>query len=966
MTPTGDWPKLFDLFERLVDTPTGERTRKLDEIARDQPELRAQLERLLALDASGPDLAADVAGWSSQLIADKPDPLPERLGAWRILRELGVGGMGRVLLGERADGEFEQTAALKLIRGSFTSDDAVTRFLRERRILARLDYPGIARLIDGGVDDNGRPWFAMQYVDGMPLTEYCASRKLDPRARLRLFIDICDAVAYAHRQLIIHCDLKPSNVLVDASSHAHLLDFGIARLLGAQEASAAGATHTLPAMFTPGYAAPEQRDGQPLGVATDIYALGAMLFELLTGEHPHPHGDEPCLPSRTATAQSPVPPRRLRGELDLIVSRCLCTDPAQRYASAEALAEDLRRHLGGWPLLARRNSMRYRIRKFIGRHRVAVPLAAVAIAALIATTALALRQTAIANTRAAEATAVRDFLVDIFHGASPHEGDGNISTRVLIERGSASLDATLKAQPELAASFAAVLGDVYRELAAYDDAETMLRHALDLATQRYGENAAELAPIQRGLAQTLIERDKLDEARTLLDRTRAIDLRVHRADALVFAEDDATAAALAQHEGKLPEAQTLIDAAIARLRATKAPPERLAALLNQRGGIEYQRSALDDAERDAREALDLFRQRYGERSLDVVEILGNLGSLRSDRGDAPGAETYFRDALAAYRRLLPAEHPLIALAMINLADARYRQGDFTEAESLYKDALAMQRHLFGDTHVDIATALNDLGGLYAMRGDYTQAHDMMQQSLNIYIRLYGSTHPWALLTRASLGTIEREQGDYAQARVALQAVLDDYRKQPGNETHQAFYLDQLGVLARYEEHYEEAESLHRQAQAIYAALKQEALPIDRTRGLISLSLVETATGRAADASKHADEAVALFENANAQANPYYSDAVLARARAALGRGDAPAARKDAQAALEQRIKSYGKNDFRSAEAELVLAEIEAAEHQRADAEKHARAARAIMQAKGGANLRFVREADRLLAAKARE
>ncbi|MDR2013112.1 MAG: serine/threonine-protein kinase [Rhodanobacter sp.] len=960
MTTHSDWPQLFDLFERLADMPVGERTRLLDDIARDQPELRARLERLLTLDASAPDLAADVAGWSDQLTADHPEPLPERLGAWRILREIGVGGMGRVLLGERADGEYEQTAALKLIRGGFTSDDAVTRFLRERRILARLDHPGIARLIDGGVDGNGRPWFAMQYVDGMLLIDYCTAHTLDLRARLHLFIDICRAVAYAHRHLVIHCDLKPSNVLVDASGHAHLLDFGIARLLGAQDTSAAGATRTLPAMFTPGYAAPEQRDGGPLGVATDVYALGAMLFELLTGERPQPQGDAPCLPSRAATAGHCIPARRLRGELDFIVSRALCTDPAQRYADADVLAEDLRRHLNGWPLLARRDNAWYRVRKFIGRHRIAAPLAAVALVALIATTALALRQTAIANERAAEATAVRDFLVDIFHGANPHEGDGTISTRTLIERGSASLDATLKAQPELTASFAAVLGNVYRELSAYDDADAMLRHALTLTTQRYGENAAQLAPILRGLAQTLIERDKLDEAHTLLERARAIDLRTQGADAPVLVEDDALAATLAQHEGKLPDAQTLISAAITRMRAINAPPERLAAALSQRAVIEYQRSVLDDAERDTREAIDLFRQRYGERSLDVVENFTNLGVLRMRRGDAAGAETYFRDGLSAYQHLLPAEHRLIAAMMINLARSLDRQGKSSEAEALYKDALTMQHHLLGDTHAEIAATLNNLGNLYATRGDYAQAHVMMQQALDVWMRLSGPTHPLARASRIYLGAIEREEGDYAQARATLQAVLDEYRKQPaGNEARQAFCLDQLGILARYEERYAQAQSLHQEAQAVYTALKQ-TLPVERAFGLTSLSLTETATGHASEASAHAEEAVALFENANAQAEPNYSAAVLARARAALGRGDTQAARKDAQAVLEQRMKSYGENDFRSAEAELVLGEVELAEHQRAEAEKHIRTARDIMQAKGGANLRFVREADSVL------
>ncbi len=971
-TQRPDWPQLFALFERIAEAPRSERTRLLDEATRDRPDLRAHLQRLLELDASGGDLVADVAGWREGLadpVAD--EPLPERIGAWKIVRELGIGGMGRVLLAERADGEYEQRVALKLIRSELLSDIAVARFLHERRILARLDHPGIASIIDGGVDASGRPWFAMQYVDGVSVIEFCAQGVLGLEQRLRLMIGVCDAIAYAHRQLVVHCDLKPSNVLVDSKGQPRLLDFGIARLLEAQNPADASQTHLR--ALTPGYAAPEQLAGAPLGVATDVYALGSLLHELLTGRRPYAGHDatpaaialaqaqgEPASVSRSADGNGPVPARRLRGDLDTIVATALRHDPGRRYADAAALSDDLTRFLNGRPLHAQRASAKQQMRKFVSRHRGGVLMATAAAIGLIVATTIAVHQSRVARNEAADAIAVRDFLVGIFRSADPRAGKGGIDTRTLIDRGSASLDAALTLQPKLAAGFAEVLGNVYLQLAAFDEAEAMFQRALKLTEQRYGPDAVQDTPILRGLTQTLAERNRLDDANKVLARASEIDQRQHGAASPDVIADNAIAADLAQRSGDSAKAQALIDQAIVDTRGAKpVDSQRLANLLNQRANIEVAHGALDDAELDTHEALDLFRRLKGEQSLDVAENLVNLGVLRMRRGDAGGAEPIFRQGLATYRRLLPAEHPLIADTMTNLARALDREGKSDQAEPIYLDTLAMQRHLFGDLHADVATTLNNLAVLYVGRGDYTRARAMMQQVVEVWTQLSGSTHPLALASRGNLGVIEREQGDYAAARATLQSALDDYRKQPDSGARQAYCLDQLGILLRYEGKPDAAVDLHRQAEALRADVKQLG-PIERSAGLIAYSLAETAVGNAESALVHADQAITLLDAAKAEDDPRYADALLARARAALAAHDTHAATTALGAARSLRLKLYGEDDWRSAEVTLVAAEIDAANGNQRSAVARADAAQAILIARRGLSNPLVAEANRVL------
>ena len=409
------WQRVSPILEAALELPPAARAAYLNESCGGDTELRRNVEELLAAEASagsflsegalerGAPLVAELAGGAPAL---PPTPATGRLvGVYRLVAELGEGGMGTVHLAERVDGHFEQRVAIKLLKQGLADDDAKRRFLQERQILARLDHPGIARLIDGGVTAEGTPFFVMERVEGRPVTNYCDEQGFGIEQRLRVFLEICDAVQYAHGSRVVHRDIKPSNILVDAAGRVKLLDFGIAKLLAAGSGSSPlEATRTFVRAMTPEYAAPEQVRNEPVTPATDVYSLGVLLYELLTGQRPYQVGrgalsemeraileQEPLRPSaRTGTSPGPTGTggaretrRRLRGDLDRIVLKALEKAPERRYPTAQALAADIRRHLDGLPITARGDNALYRARKFLRRHRAGVAAAAISVAAVL-------------------------------------------------------------------------------------------------------------------------------------------------------------------------------------------------------------------------------------------------------------------------------------------------------------------------------------------------------------------------------------------------------------------------------------------------------------------------------------------------------------------------------------------------------------------------------------------------------
>ena len=536
MTDAERWQRVKTLFHDVLDRPPDERAGYLLRTAPDEM-VRAEVEALLAAHEAAE--TEDTLGGSFQPVwgeDHRPESAPAdpllgaRMGAWRLEERVGEGGMGAVYRAARADGHFAQQAAVKVLHAGPNAQRLADRLAQERALLARLDHPGIARLLDGGLAEGGAlgglPWLALAFVHGRPLTAYADEHRLDVDARLRLFLQVCDAVAYAHTRLVVHRDLKPSNVLVGSDDggrpRATVLDFGIAKIL--TDDGDALLTQTGDGALTPAYAAPEQLRREPTTTATDVYALGVLLYELLAGRRPYElAGATAAEAERLVTAHDPapmsradgVPPARasrLRGDLDLIVQRAMAKEPERRYATADALAADLRRHLDGLPVDARAPTAAYRVRKFAGRHRAGVAAAVVAVLALVVGLGVALWQAAEARTAAttaqqaaARAEASQAFLIGMLSAADPDLDGRDVRVATLLDRAAATLDSTLAAQPGLRADARQRLGETYRALGLFPEARAQFADAVAVYTALGGPDDPATAASQRWLGAILAD-----------------------------------------------------------------------------------------------------------------------------------------------------------------------------------------------------------------------------------------------------------------------------------------------------------------------------------------------------------------------------------------------------------------------------------------------------------------------------
>ncbi len=559
--PDGErWTRLSAILDQLLDVPPDERASRLAGIDEEDAALGQELRALLALGASHGLLDRPYAHGLATMFeeaASEGAPELELVGPWRLVRELGRGGMGVVYLAERADGQYEQQSALKLIKRGLDTEEVVARFRRERQILARLRHPAIAQLLDGGVAADGRPYFAMEYVEGRPITEFCDQRRLTIDERLGLFLRVCDAVQHAHRSLVVHRDLKPSNILVTDDGALKLLDFGIAKLLGGEETSDATEWTRLGRLaMTPGYAAPEQVRGEPVTTATDVYAMGVVLYELLSGRRPYrlPGGlaaeaerilleAAPARPSvvveaeveegtpradERARARSSSPAglrRRLKGDVDAITLTALRKEPERRYPTVQALADDLRRHLSGQPVSARPESRSYRVGKFAHRNRVGVAATLIVVLALVCglvATAWQGRQRARETRKAQE---IKDFVLEILGALAPERArGGEVDVRKLLDGAARRVETELAKQPLLQAELETILADLYHKLGAHEQALPLVVRGLVTRRALLGPLHPEVGTSLRLESAVLTGSDRLDEAQEAI----ATALEIHR------------------------------------------------------------------------------------------------------------------------------------------------------------------------------------------------------------------------------------------------------------------------------------------------------------------------------------------------------------------------------------------------------------------------------------------------------
>jgi serine/threonine-protein kinase len=714
------------------------------------------------------------------------------VGPYRILEHLGSGGMGTVYLAERADQQFRQRVALKILRAEASDRHLRDRFHVERQLLARLQHPKIARLYDGGVTEDGRPWFAMEYVGGRPLDRHCVEENLPISRRVELLIQVCEAVQHAHTNMIVHRDLKPSNILVTGEGEVRLLDFGIAKPLEPEE-DMTRLTRTGGHVMTPEYASPEQVRGEPISAASDVYSLGVVMYRTLADRRPYElESLTPAELERAVCEVEPPPPsnvasdparrRTLTGDLDTIVLKALAKAPQRRYPSVEALADDLRRYLDGRPVLARPDSTAYRVGKFVRRHRWGVTAAAAVFVSLIAgvvgTAWKAEEARAHAETASMErdrAQRVSEMLVRLFEGTDPGTvGPEAAAVRGLLDRGRERMEADLEDDPAVRATLALTMGRAYRNLGVYAAAETLLTRALRERRALAGEDDdASVAEVLCQLGNTLLDLGRIEEAGQRFREALDILSSDPGADHVLVSNLNHGLGAAHQHVAELDSAIAHYEVAVAIVRGDPArfEPHDLAIALSNLGAARHHAGDLAAADSLLREAVEIHDRRP-TMTASQATALNNLASLRAKQGDHAAAESLLRRSLAIREQVFGEGHPLVASSRNNLASILDRQGKSDEAEQLHRQALADRRAAFGDVHSSVAHSLNNLGVVLRNRGDLSGAEPLLRESLAIRRQLYAEPHPELARGVFNLGQLLHRQGWIEEAEPLYREALE--------------------------------------------------------------------------------------------------------------------------------------------------------------------------------------------------
>lgn len=868
------WRHIGEIFDAVADALPEQRDKLLDKLCAGDAGVRGEVEALLRADALSTafDRGVDSARrrtateWAD---ASESAPADARVGPWRVLRELGRGGMGVVLLAERADGAFEQFAALKLVKRGMDSDAMLARFLRERQILACLQHPHIAHLLDGGISADGRPYFAMEYVDGAPLLSWCAEKNARLEERISIFLDICAAVQFAHGRLIVHRDIKPSNILITAAGEAKLLDFGIAALIDGS--GAAGATiDAINRPLTPAYAAPEQLRGEPATTASDIYALGCLLYELLTARRPLATSEAPTLeemrrvqettdpaaPSRIADA--PVPARRLRGDLDTIVLKALQREPQRRYATAEALAADLRRFLDGRPIAARRDNAAYRTRKFVARHRAGVGLTTLAALSLLLALYFAVCE-AFDQARAAQESAeVTRFLSGLFQGADPTLARGaTISAQYLLDQGSERLRANTHMQPLVRARLLHAIAGTYDSLGLYDRALAQEQQALDLRGGS-SRDTLDTAESLTHIGRILREKGEYAQAGPPLRKALGIRRAKLAADDPALIDSLGEVGALLRAQGKFKDADSFFNEALqAAEHRYGADAVETARRLDDRAANLDDLGQTVDAEAAYRRALAMREKLLGPDDAEVATSLQNLGVHLDDTGNSAAAVPLLERAVAIRKKIFGPAHPLVGMAELALAGVYESQERLDDSEHAAQDALSIFRKTLPDDHPKISETLNLLALLRMLRHDYAGAIPLMRDVLKRFARSDGENHPDTITAKENLAFALEHAGQLAEAerlfREALQSVTAD-----NGQSSTATALQNLASTLEEEGQFADAVRFSKESVAVHKRREGEVSK-NVAVALRQLAYAEELNGEADAAEKDFRAALAMGE-----------------------------------------------------------------------------------------------------------
>jgi eukaryotic-like serine/threonine-protein kinase len=797
------------------------------------------------------------------------------IGRYRLLQKIGEGGMGEVWLAEQKE-PVRRRVAVKLIKAGMNTREVIARFESERQALALMEHPAIAKVLDAGATPEGAPYFVMEYFAGVPITTYCDSHRLSTRERLELFMHVCQGVQHAHQKAIIHRDLKPSNILVmevDGKPAPKIIDFGVAKALTQKLTADTMFTRLGALIGTPEYMSPEQArsSGEDIDTRTDIYSLGIILYELLAGVPPldlrkiafeeflrRLREEEPPKPSTKIRTQDHATSttvahkrqteplalaKQIRGDLDSIALKALEKDRSRRYGTPSDFAADIARYLNNEPVTAVPPSFNYRAGKFVRRYRVALATACAFVLVLVTAAGVSIRQSLRANSEAAVANAVTDFLQhDLLAQASAATQSGpntkpdpDLKVRTVLDRAAARIPGKFDRQPEVEAVVRETIGQTYIDLGQFPDARTQLERALEVERRALGaEHPKTLRTMSRLGCLTYLQ-GRNPEAEALLDRTLKIQRRVMGPEhpdtlrsmfylAVTYEEqskfpqaealegqtleiqrrvlgpehlDTTTSmgelASIYAEQGKYPQAEALNSQALEIQRRVLDPehPRTLSTMTQL--GLDYQReNKYAQAETLDSQLLEIRRRVQGPEHPDTVGALGNLASVYSDEGKSEQAEALDRQTLDIHRRVLGPEHPLALAAANNLALVYHDEGKYEQAEALQNEVLEVRRRTLGAEHARTLSSMSNLAQTLASEGKYAEAEPLFKQALEVQRRVVGPEHPRTLLTSSNLANMYQRQGNFALAEVYAAQTLEARRRTLGSEdpdtSNSAVYL----------------------------------------------------------------------------------------------------------------------------------------------------------------------------------
>jgi serine/threonine protein kinase/Tfp pilus assembly protein PilF len=885
------WLRIEYLFYAALELEEG-RTAFLDEACGGDAELRKEVESLLHSSGQTMGFLQQPVLQAAQQVTAEESLSGKRIGAYQLLRVIGEGGMGKVYLASRADELYQKEVAIKTVQGGLGHSRAMLlRFRSERQILANLDHPNIARLLDGGITDEGLPYLVMEYVNGVRLDDYCKINKLGTEQRLQLFCTVCTAVEYAHKNLVVHRDIKPANILVTAEGVPKLLDFGIAKLLDPESGDIAP-TLTSERMMTPEYASPEQVRGDQMTTSTDVYALGVLLYELLAGKRPFRlDTTSPFEMARIICEQDPEPPsivsaanpelaapdaaRTLSGDLDNIVLMAMRKEPARRYVSVAALASDVQAYLTGYPVHARTATWKYRSVKFVRRHKAAASAAAiVALALIVFSIGMGLLAKRATQERLA-AQRESQFLEGIFEAATPGRSRGHeITARELLDQGAKRVDRELAGDPGLQGTMLDNIGRAYSALGLYDQAEPLLERAYLLRRKTLGNENIDVAETLYNLATSIRLQGQYKKADPYFRQSLAIRERKLGEHNTAVAESLSALGECLTLENRDADAEPVLRKALAidrELHSDSGSADYLALLLERKGSY-------PEALQLLRESLEARRRIEGTDSPDYALALHNLGGALIDAGDFAGAETTERQALELQRKILGNNHPDLAYPLNKLGILLLEEGNWQAAEPLLREAMELRRRTIGEKSLVFGLCLNNWARVLQQKGDYDQAEKTFKQALETITKANGSIDWSAARVTAYLGLLGFDRGDYAGAERYARQALDMAHKLGGEENPQAAgALTDLAEARTFQGDPASAEPLLRQALAIrrkeYAAGHPIVIAAE-----VRLGEVLTVEGKATEAEPVLREALA-----SARSAPYpLLDWQIAEAQSALG------------------------------------------------------------------------------------